>query len=70
MKLQTYWRSLDPEGKDAFAKRAGTSVGYLHVLAGNHQRPGPELAKKLVQASDGKLQLAMLRPDLWGDTAA
>lgn len=68
MEFQSFWQSLPPDEKQRLAENANTSVGYLHLVAGKHRRPGPELAKRLVAASGGTLTLPTLRPDLWGES--
>lgn len=70
MNFRAFWQSLTPEQKRQLATEADTSVGYLHLVAGSHRRPGPEMAKRLVAASNGKLSLPVLRPDLWGEQGA
>lgn len=65
-RFRTFWRSLDHEGKKELAKRANASLGYLHVLAcDDDRRPSPDLAKRLVEHSNGELNLHHLRPDIW-----
>lgn len=70
MKLSDYLRDLDPLARQRFAKkvsRAG-SVGYLYLVAGGHRRASPELAKKIEEASEGKVTRAELRPDIFERT--
>lgn len=69
MTLKDYLAGLDPAAKRKFAARAKTTVPYLAQLSGGHRMPGHELAKRLVAASDNKISLASLRPDIWGDAA-
>ena len=58
----------DELGKVALA--ANTTIEYLADQIGNgHRKPSPELALKLAAASDGRLTLPALRPDLWGKAA-
>lgn len=68
MGFQTYWRSLDADQKRKYARRAKTSVGYLQLVAGGHRMAGPDLGKRLVQASGGQLGLHDIRPD-WAKLA-
>lgn len=52
------------------AKKAGTTLGYLaDQIANGHRQPSAELAMKLYNASQQRLSLAALRPDLWGDAS-
>jgi DNA-binding transcriptional regulator YdaS (Cro superfamily) len=67
MDLKAYLDDLEPEQREAFAKRAGTSPAYLLQLAGKHRAPSPKLAKALVAASRNRLSLEALRPDIWAD---
>lgn len=67
MDVRDYLKAHDGETVEGVAVKAGTSVAYLRQLSGKHRRPSPELAKKLVQASDGAMTLAKLRPDIWGE---
>ena len=53
------------------AGKTGTTLGYLsEQVANGHRKPSPELAKKLVEASSGRLTLFGLRPDLWPEEPA
>lgn len=65
MELKQYLDELEPQQREAFAKRAGTNTAYLIQLAGKHRAPSPKLAKALVAASRNKLSLSALRPDIW-----
>lgn len=65
MELRDYWLAMSTEDRQAFVDRAGTTISYMPLLTGGHRRPSPELARKLVEASDGVLTLTALRPDIW-----
>lgn len=65
MDLKTYWLGLDPEGREAYAKRAGTTPGYLNLVTTGHRRASHRLAKALHKASNGKVPLSGIRPDIW-----
>lgn len=65
MDLQTYIRGLDPEAREAFAAKAGTTVMYLYQLAGGHRTPSDTLARSLHLASKGAVSLHSLRPQTW-----
>jgi len=65
MELKNYWLGLSPEDRERFVERAGTTISYMPLLTGGHRRPSPELARKMVEASDGGLTLPVLRPDIW-----
>ena len=50
MKLKDYINKYHID-KDRFAKKVGTTAGYLNLLIYQHRRPGPALAKKIEKAS-------------------
>lgn len=61
---------LDTFGADecrTVAKAAGTNLAYFKQIAYKARAPGPDLAKALAAASDGRMHRGELRPDLWGD---
>ena len=68
--LSEYLDSLTPNDRRTFARRAKTTDGYLAQLKGHFRTPSTALAKRLVAASEGKLSLELLRPDVWGPRAA
>lgn len=55
MNLDDYWKSLDKEGKEAFAKRLLTSVGYLSQLANGHRKAGASILLNIEFASEGNV---------------
>lgn len=65
MNLRDYVLGLAPEDRERFAERAGTTANYLPLLMGGHRKPSHELARRLVEASEGELALSDLRPDIW-----
>lgn len=66
MDLHTYWSRLDPEGRKAFASRAKTSVQVVwNHLSPQVKQPGPHLAVRMEQASEGAVSRIDLRPDDW-----
>lgn len=69
MDLKQYLSELTPEQRQDLAERAGTSPAYLVQLAGAHRKPSPAMARALVEASNNKLSLENLRPDIWGEVA-
>ncbi|MBN4165064.1 YdaS family helix-turn-helix protein [Pseudomonas fulva] len=59
------WLAKTPaEERELMARKAGTSVGHLWQLAGGHRKASAELAERLQDASEGKITIAGLRPDL------
>lgn len=76
MDLKLFWKGLETEQKESLAAGAGTSVGYLNLIFGGHQRPGSDLAKRLEEkivglklAPKGAIPKSKFRPDLWGQAA-
>lgn len=55
MKLREYYLGLTPEQREAYAKRAGTTIGYLPQLMTWHRFPKPNLMKALAEASEGNV---------------
>lgn len=54
---------LESRGKaegEKVAKAAGTSYAYLYQISLGHRRPRVDLAKRLVAASDGEMDLVSL----------
>lgn len=64
---------LPPAERDKLADEVGCNRKYLYQLAagvvdsktGQARKPSPDLCRKLV-AADARLDLATLRPDIWG----
>ena len=52
MNLKEY---LKGKNKDNFAQQIGTTVNYLRLLIYGIRRPSPELAKKIEEATHGKV---------------
>lgn len=64
MDLRDYLKNLDKALWPAFAKRCGTTRGYLEQVAGAHRRAGPELAVSIERETDGAVRCEDLRPDV------
>lgn len=64
MQLIEYKRKHGAEAWQQLAEQAGTSVGYLNLLAYRQRQPSPDMAARLLRASGGQLTLAGLLPDL------
>ena len=62
--LRSYLNSLTPAEQEAFASRAGTSVGYLRKAISTGQRLGVELAIALDKESCGAVSVKQLRADV------
>lgn len=59
------WLAKTPaEEREIVAQKAGTSVGHLWQLAGGHRKASADLAERLQDASEGRITIAGLRPDL------
>lgn len=70
MNLKTYFQTTTPAEREAFAKKVGTSVGYLYLCTrvpknGKPRQPGQNLCQRMVK-EDPRFTLAELRPDIWG----
>ena len=57
MKLKTY---LKGKNRREFAKQIGTTKGYVDLLCCGARRPSPELAKKIMIYTGGKVTLEEL----------
>ena len=58
MDLKTYFYGLSPEEREAFARRAETTVGYLRChLITRRKIPRPESMQKLAAASQRQVSL-------------
>lgn len=65
MNLKTYLRELGTdEARLEFARRCGTSVAYLRMIAYNAKRCGEALAMTIDQMTEGAVTVEELRPDL------
>ena len=65
MELADYIRTATLRQRERVAAECGTTVAYLYQLAGEHRRPGTELALKLESATRGAVCRCRLRPDLF-----
>ena len=66
--FKTYWRRLDPEGKDRLASELGTSRAYLSQIAHGHRKPSAAMAHKIAGAC-GAVTVRDLRPDFFDSGA-
>lgn len=64
-KLRHYLNSLTPDQQDAYAKAAGTTVGYLRKALSTKPQLDGALCRKLDELSNGLVPRASLRPDIW-----
>lgn len=63
--LRSYLKSLNPDQQDAYARRCGTSLGYLRKALSKGQRFDGALARLLWDHSHGQVSRHELRPDIW-----
>jgi len=68
--LRTHLSNLSPAEQAAYAKRAGTSIGYLRKALSIGQRFDGALARRLDEESAGQVQRNDLRPDIFGETTS
>lgn len=66
MKPIEYLKPMSQRERADFAKKIGTTLGYLNLVRGGHRRLGPNLARRFVSAADGQVSLLEARPDIWG----
>lgn len=63
--LRSYLKTLSPREQADFARRAGTTIGYLRKALSKGQRFGGALVRQLHIQSGGYVCLTDLRPDIW-----
>jgi len=63
--LRTYLSTLSPADQADYAKRAGTSIGYLRKALSKGQRFDGALVRQLHIQSCGEVSLTDLRADIW-----
>lgn len=64
--LRTYLATMPPAKQAEYAKRAGTSIGYLRKALSKGQRFDGALARRLDEESRGDVSRHDLRPDVFG----
>lgn len=70
MQLADYLKTLTSDQRILVAKKAGTTREYLVQLAGGHRKASALLAKRLEDATGGKVAKSELRPDIFGPAAS
>ena len=66
-KLRSYINSLSAEARDDFARRCGTSIGYMRKAISVDQKFGAELCVLIERESRRAVHCEDLRPDVdWG----
>jgi hypothetical protein len=63
--LRAYLKTLTPDEQAAFAKRCGTSIGYLRKALSTGPKLDGALVRKLSEASAGAVVKSDLRSDIW-----
>jgi len=63
--LRSYLSTLSPADQADYARRAGTSIGYLRKALSVGQRFDGALVRQLHIQSGGEVSLTELRPDIW-----
>lgn len=63
--LRSYLSTLIPADQADYARRAGTSIGYLRKALSVGQRFDGALVRQLHIQSGGEVSLTELRPDIW-----
>ena len=68
--LKTYWTSLGAPEKQRIAKQCDSTVNYIRHVFHGRKHAGWELCKKIEGATGGEVTCSMLRPDIFGKSAA
>ncbi|MBK6414086.1 YdaS family helix-turn-helix protein [Sphingopyxis sp.] len=63
MDLKTYLKTLNPDGREVFARRCGTSAGHLRNIAYG-KVCGEKLAVDIERESGRRVICETLRPDV------
>lgn len=64
--LRAYLSTLPPPEQAAYAKRCGTTIGYLRKALSKKQRFDGALVRRLDEESNGAVPRTDLRPDIFG----
>lgn len=65
--LRHYLSTLTPHQQASYARRAGTTIGYLRKALSTGQKFGGVLARKLDEESGGVVSKLDLRPDIFAE---
>lgn len=68
--LRAYLSTLTPTDQADYARRSGTSIGYLRKALSKGQRFDGGLVRLLHVESQGAVSLTELRPDIWPPDSA
>lgn len=64
--LRSYLSTIPTAQQAEYARRAGTTIGYLRKALSKGQRFDGALARRLDEESDGTVSRYDLRPDVFG----
>lgn len=71
MDLKSYMAELSVEDRLKLAKKLKTTPDYLmHQIGGGHRRASLEMARRIEDATGGKVRRHELRPDIFDWAAA
>jgi hypothetical protein len=65
--LRAYLNSLSPDEQAAYAKRCGTTIGYLRKALSTKPQLDGALVRKLDEQSGGLVSRVDLREDIFGE---
>jgi hypothetical protein len=68
--LRTYLATLTPDDQAAYAKRCGTTIGYLRKALSTKPNLDGALVRKLDEESGGQVSRSDLRFDIFGEAPA
>lgn len=64
-KLREFLNSIPPEEQCVFARKCGTTIGYLRKALSVGTKLDGALARKLDVESSGRVPKENIRPDIW-----
>lgn len=64
MKLRSFINSMRPQEQIEFAKRCGTTIGYLRKAISKGQAFGADICVEIEKNSHGAVTCEELRPDI------
>lgn len=65
MDWTTFFEHAKPGDKKRFAERLGICPMHLHNIIAGRKQASPKLAQKILQESDNRISLQVLRPKDW-----
>lgn len=64
--LRDFLSTLSPRDQARYAKRAGTTIGYLRKALSTRPQLDGALVRRLAEQSDERVSRVELRPDIFG----